>query len=92
MFNNENKELIVGSIAFVVILLIFYLILGVFFIYLAGISLIFAAIAIYLFSRKNIFAKFGSMFVYEGIILKVLMPSKYRKEINSLKNENKNET
>jgi hypothetical protein len=43
-----------------------------------------AAIAIWLFSKKNIFAKLAGLFMYEGIILKVLMPSKYRKQINDL--------
>jgi len=89
---NKNIELIVGVVVFLIISLSIYLVLGGFFLYFTAWTLVFASIAIYLFSKKNIFAKLAGIFMYEGVILKILMPSKYRKQINEInkaKNDNK---
>jgi len=82
---NKNIEAIVGVAVFIVAVSIVVLFLGIEYVYISAIFLVFAALAIYLFSKDNIFAKAVGILSYEGIVLKILMPAKYRKKINELK-------
>jgi len=84
---NKNKEAIVGVAVFIIAVTIIVLFLGIEYVYISAIFLFFAALAIYLFSKDNIFAKAAGILSYEGIVLKVLMPAKYRKRINELKDK-----
>jgi len=85
---NKNIEVIVGVAAFVIVVAVILVLFGVKYLYISAVFLALAALAVYLFSKKSIIAKTAGILSYEGIVLKVLMPSKYRKRINELKDKN----
>ena len=85
--NKKNTEITIGIVSFIIITGMIYAIIGDY-IFIFVIMFLVASFSIYLFSKNNIFAKIGGILIYEGIILKVLMPSKYRKQINKI-NSNK---
>ena len=86
--NTKNLEITIGIVAFISVTgAIYFFTKG--FVFILLLMLIFASIAIYLFSKKNIFSKILGVITYEGIILKVLMPSKYRKQINEIDDNKK---
>jgi len=83
----NNLETTVGTIVFISSIgAIYFFTKGYLFILI--LMFIFASFAIYLFLKNNIFSKIAGIFMYEGIILKILMPSKYRKQIKEI-NDNK---
>lgn len=81
---DDKKEAIVGLIAFSIIVLIIYLTLDWFFLIYFSILLLLAAIAIYLFSKKSLISKTGAIILNHDILFKILMPSKYRKQIKEI--------
>ena len=80
----DKKEAFVGFFSFSIIVLIIYFTLDWFFLIYFLILLIFTAIAIYLFSKKSLFAKTGAIILNHDILFKVLMPRKYRIQIKEI--------
>ena len=81
---SQKSEIIVGIVAFVAVITAIYIIAGPWFLVYLLVLFVLATIAIYLFSRKSIIAKAGSILVFKEVALKLMMPRKYKKAIQEM--------
>ncbi len=87
-----KKEIIVGITVVLTVLIIITVATGIYGVLYIGVGIIVAIISINLFSNKSTLSKTTAVIINTDIIYKILMPNKFKKEIDKLKEneDNKN--
>jgi len=80
-----SKETIIGILVVFTILGIIAAATGLYGVVYIGVAFVIAIVSINLFSRKSAVAKTGAVILNTDLIYKILMPRKYRKAIEDLK-------
>jgi len=85
-----NREFIAGIVFILLAVLLVWLTGGTIGLIRIGIVILLAWIALYLLNKKSIIARTGAMILNPDLLVKLLMPRKYRNAIEELKKtENK---
>jgi len=85
-----NREFIAGIVFILLVVLMVWLAGGATGLMRIGIAVLLAWIALYLLNKKSLVAKTGAMILNPDLLVKLLMPRKYRNAIEELeKTENK---
>lgn len=80
----NKKETIIGIVVTVILLGVIAALTGVYGIFYIGLAFVIAIISIQLFSQKSVVAKISAAVINTDLIYKILMPSKYKKAIKEL--------
>lgn len=86
-----TKEYIAGIIFVLLAALLVWLVGGPRGFLRVGIAVLFAWIALFLLNRKSILSKTGTMILNPDLLVKFLMPRKYREAIKQLEESEKKE-
>jgi hypothetical protein len=86
-----KKELLAGIVFILLLISVVWLAGGAHGLLRVGITILFAWIALYLLNRKSIPPKAGAMILNPDLLVKFLMPRKYRTAIKELEEAEKKE-
>jgi len=84
-----NKEFIAGSIFIFIAVFLVWLVGGTIGLIRIGVAILLAWIALYLLNKKSIIARTGAMILNPDLLVKLLMPRKYRNAIQELEKTEK---